>query len=1586
MSQNQIKGVKKGKQYRKTGDSGRTNNNTSDQLYRSFSTTGRGGSSAPLSSDSASTDCRQSRGHHGSVNTTSGPNPASSDVYPVVNCNRVQSTLHASSAPAQAAVESADTSSKNNNHSVSKVQASSMTPDSTVPLPPPEGGGKAFPLQFGSIIMEVPARTISAPPGLDEQKRDQEHSAAARAAPANPVPNASKQKEPQKHVHSEPPIAQETHTVSEVNRDVQLISAPSSIRPMQGHRPALHPMAGMPVPIPYQPYLPPPHLPFCGPNLQIPAHQMPMPRPPHLVNPPQVQQRGFLPGLPHHPNQGIIHQGPSFGFNPHLGPPFPHHPGNLAMPMPPPFSLPQPGNGGNARKTVKITHPETREELRLDKIDGCSPSSRSHQMGPQPFQSVPSYAPMHPSGYFSAPYTPGPPVFPVPNSFPPTSTQLQLHASSQAFKAQPTMLFMNQSTSNALRHGGSELSNSDLAQSVHIVLPSVTSPPMTVKAAADITADKGTDSDTSVRSVEEAKADVSSVEPKSDSSSLKESNTSVRSDKDVVMKENVVKLDSMKDIQQPQNKDVSVAASTATPSVDLGAANAAEKDHDSKHGGGLLQETEQNGEKEVGKLPSGHGLKTTYIVKRTAGSEASQGESESVKTGIESDKIAPVNVSKLMLDNEAAPASVKFPETNLGNEVEIIERSRPASISGVSSVINKTSADPYKIKNNRGKKKRKEMLQKADALGTSSDLYMAYKGPEEKEESGVSGEGATTSNLKCSLHAGVENCSTKKKDELRKLELEDWEDAVDGSTPKLESSVRGDNRAKKYSRDFLLTFSEQCTDLPDGFQIMPDIADILSLCNASGSHNNREYGSSGKKVDRAGAARHDHCVNGMMNADRWDKSGAQVSNRDPGIDLGYGNYVMGFRPNSSPNYGVRNIQHPGGVLSGPSHSMGFQGTQSNYPETERWKKATGFNKGLMPVPQSPALMMHRAENKYEVGKVSDEEQAKQRRLKAILNKLTPQNFNKLFAQVKEVNIDNVVTLSGVISQIFDKALTEPTFCEMYANFCHHLASELPDLSVDDEKITFKRLLLNKCQEEFERNEREEEEANKADGDIEQTEEEREQKRLNTRRRMLGNIRLIGELYKKRMLTERIMHECIKKLLGQYQNPDEENIEALCKLMSTIGVMIDHYKAKEHMDAYFDIMGQLSNNMKLSSRVRFMLKDAIDLRKNKWQQRRKVEGPKKIEEVHRDAAQERLGQAGRFNHGQSLNSAMRRGQSQTVEYIPKGSMLSSSVGPMGGFRSSSTQVRGYGGKDIRMDDGSSKSRILSVPSPHRSLGDQPITLGPQGGLAKGMSCRGKPPVSGSNGFNSALERGVRTMEDQFTRQTERFDEPVAHDHSDGLQPDSMNTIRDVKNPNESIISGKVWPEEHFRDKSVAAIKEFYSANDEKEVALCIKDLNAPKFNPTVISIWVADAYERKDLERDMLAKLLVNLTKARDDMFSPQQLIKGFELVLENLEDTVIEAPKAPEYLGRILAKVIIEDVLPLKDVARLIHKGGEQPGRLLEIGLAGDVLGNVLETIKSEKGELTLMEIQKSSDLQIDDFRPPNPLKSKKLELFLSRI
>lgn len=67
---------------------------------------------------------------------------------------------------------------------------------------------------------------------------------------------------------------------------------------------------------------------------------------------------------------------------------------------------------------------------------------------------------------------------------------------------------------------------------------------------------------------------------------------------------------------------------------------------------------------------------------------------------------------------------------------------------------------------------------------------------------------------------------------------------------------------------------------------------------------------------------------------------------------------------------------------------------------------------------------------------------------------------------------------------------------------------------------------------------------------------------------------------------------------------------------------------------------------------------------------------------------------------------------------------------------------------------------------------------------------------------------------------------------------------------------------------------FSAKDEKEVAFCVKELNAPSFYPTMISIWVTDSFERKDMERDLLATLLINLSKSQDALLNGDHLIKG----------------------------------------------------------------------------------------------------------------
>lgn len=71
-------------------------------------------------------------------------------------------------------------------------------------------------------------------------------------------------------------------------------------------------------------------------------------------------------------------------------------------------------------------------------------------------------------------------------------------------------------------------------------------------------------------------------------------------------------------------------------------------------------------------------------------------------------------------------------------------------------------------------------------------------------------------------------------------------------------------------------------------------------------------------------------------------------------------------------------------------------------------------------------------------------------------------------------------------------------------------------------------------------------------------EELEEAKDKARRRSIGNIKFIGELFKLKMLTEAIMHDCVVKLL---KNHDEESLECLCRLLTTIGKDLDFEKAK-----------------------------------------------------------------------------------------------------------------------------------------------------------------------------------------------------------------------------------------------------------------------------------------------------------------------------------------------------------------------------------------------------------------------------------------
>ena len=97
------------------------------------------------------------------------------------------------------------------------------------------------------------------------------------------------------------------------------------------------------------------------------------------------------------------------------------------------------------------------------------------------------------------------------------------------------------------------------------------------------------------------------------------------------------------------------------------------------------------------------------------------------------------------------------------------------------------------------------------------------------------------------------------------------------------------------------------------------------------------------------------------------------------------------------------------------------------------------------------------------------------------------------------------------------------------------------------------------------------------------------------------------------------------MLGWKNKPlseQAEDLECLCHLMKTCGRILDTPAGKYRMDQYFERMDQVIDSEKMPLRIRFMVQDIVEMRRNKWTPRRAgrepERGPRTIQQVREDA--------------------------------------------------------------------------------------------------------------------------------------------------------------------------------------------------------------------------------------------------------------------------------------------------------------------------------------------------------------------------------
>ncbi|XP_026070348.1 E3 ubiquitin/ISG15 ligase TRIM25-like isoform X2 [Carassius auratus] len=218
------------------------------------------------------------------------------------------------------------------------------------------------------------------------------------------------------------------------------------------------------------------------------------------------------------------------------------------------------------------------------------------------------------------------------------------------------------------------------------------------------------------------------------------------------------------------------------------------------------------------------------------------------------------------------------------------------------------------------------------------------------------------------------------------------------------------------------------------------------------------------------------------------------------------------------------------------------------------------------------------------------------RVWSVLNQLTPQMFQPLMKQMMKLTIDTEERLKGVVHLIYEKAISEPNSSVACANMCRCLMGlKVPTTEKPGGIVNFRKLLLNHCQKEFEKDKDDEtfekqKELDAATGE-EERQEDLEDAKEKVHQRSLGNIKFIGELFKLKMLTEPIIHDCIVKLL---KKRDEESLECLCCLLSNTWKHLYFEKSKPRMDQYLNDMKKIIKEQKTSSRICFMLQEFLDI--------------------------------------------------------------------------------------------------------------------------------------------------------------------------------------------------------------------------------------------------------------------------------------------------------------------------------------------------------------------------------------------------------
>ena len=222
------------------------------------------------------------------------------------------------------------------------------------------------------------------------------------------------------------------------------------------------------------------------------------------------------------------------------------------------------------------------------------------------------------------------------------------------------------------------------------------------------------------------------------------------------------------------------------------------------------------------------------------------------------------------------------------------------------------------------------------------------------------------------------------------------------------------------------------------------------------------------------------------------------------------------------------------------------------------------------------------------------------KIRSILNKLTLKTLDNLKDKIVEYIAENTDLLNKTISYMFEMAVIQRIYCNIYAKLCVYLNNIYGE-------TTIKQSLLAMCKKSFS-------EQFKILDVNEQEDYDSFCAAMKEKKKFIGIFDLVGNLYQENLVENNTIWNYFRLLFKNLESGlDEDTREKYSECLKNLTLKVGKKYKTENIERFTKIIENIkeySNSDKFKYREKFMFIDVIEMNEKEWSTAPKYKCPRK----------------------------------------------------------------------------------------------------------------------------------------------------------------------------------------------------------------------------------------------------------------------------------------------------------------------------------------------------------------------------------------